>query len=421
MISTQFPPAAFIFTNKGTNPIAVLTARSKFEVKVSYDRVYVQPGDSGIIYVKYESNQTGTFEEEVEVYFNTDSKPFKLRVSGNNVSVISCHPDPRNFKNREVRVIDAVTKAPIKYASCSFFSYNKNTPDEFKCDVDGKKRVELPIGMYDISISAPGYQSYQSTSMIPKSAPILYYELERSPEYAYLNAKRDNSVKETPKQKPVEKKSVDTIAKVSNPVKDTSTIIEKAGVLSSKLYKYNNIVFLVDVSNSMNSKGKILQLKTSMKTLFSALRSNDTVSIITYNYKSKVAVEASSGGNQVILNDLIDSLRATGLTDGVKGIEAAYIIAAKHKIDGGNNQVILATDGEFTGTQMSDEKMKQIVTDNFNNGIILSVVGFGDMLDAVEKMKALALLGSGSYIQIDPEKDVSSVLIDEIKSKSAKN
>lgn len=417
MISTQFPPAAFVFTNRGTRPAAILTARSEPQVKVTYDRVYVAPGDSGIIYVKYESNQTGKFEEKIEVLFNTEPTSFQLTVSGNNVSVLSCQPDPKNLKNREVRVIDAVTKQPIKNAWCSFFSYNKPSPNQFTCDNKGSKHVELPIGMYDISIKAPGYIHYQNTSMVPKSAPILFYELERSPAFETLSMTTTQQTA-TPPKPPIETRK---------PLiqRDTSSIQAKkptdTNTLKGGNFLPNNIILLIDISNSMNTNNKLKRLKASVKKLVSALRPQDSVSVITYNYKSYVNIEAVSGAEEHRLCLVIDSLRATGLTDGVKGIENAFEIAHKHFIKGGNNQLILATDGEFVGGQMTDDKIMELVRHNFANKVLFSIVSFGVMPDAVGRMKKLAQAGGGSCIQIDNETDDANSLLDEIKQKSAFN
>jgi len=439
MISTQFPPAAFRFVNKGSHPLAILTTRSRFEVKVTYDRSYIAPGDTGMVYVRYESNQTGSFSEDVQVLFNTEERPVTITVTGNNVSVISCHPDPKNYRNREVRVIDAVTKDPIPNASCSFYSYNQDKTISFNCDKEGKKHADLPIGMYDIAIGAPGYYSYRTSTMVPKSAPIIFYELERSPYSTPPPAAKPvaSPTRKAPEQIPnttVPKKShikqtrikPDTIIVAANDSTATKQVaintdtIRKRDSLPATMFRSNNIVFLIDISNSMRINKKMDKLKNCMKTLANVLRDIDSLSLITYNYTSCTKLEAIAGNNHARIAAMIDSLVPFGLTEGVKGIETAYVIARKHFIEGGNNQVIFATDGEFTSGQVSEEDMKRMVAENARRGIIISTVSFGDMPEATDRLKEISRLGQGSFIQISKDEDKPTLLVEEVRSRCAK-
>lgn len=408
MISTQFPATAFKFVNLSNKPLAIINTHADYEIKLSYSHMFVAPGDTGILYVKYESQNVGIFSKSIEVNFNITTDPVTLHVSGNNVSAISCFPDAKDWTKRKVCIIDSVTKEPVKDANCNFFCYTNGKTIQFKTDKEGKSIAILPIGMYDISLKAQGYNSAELSQNIPKTAPVLYFEMVK------------NKI-----VKPVTIPVVQTKANpepLPNISKPQSVIYEPVSdiELPKDLYRSNNIVFLIDISKSMQSNHRLEKLKKCMDVLINALRDNDLVTIVVYNTHSKVLVESINGQLHEKLTTTIDTLLPTGFTNGVSGLEMAYSFAQKYFVKDGNNQLILATDGEFSGTTMSEQQMMNMVTDNANRGVILSIVGFAETKEIITTLQNMAILGQGSFIQINEQLD-QRLLIEEIKSKSAVN
>ncbi|MGB0369579.1 MAG: hypothetical protein ACPGD8_09245, partial [Flavobacteriales bacterium] len=117
---------------------------------------------------------------------------------------------------------------------------------------------------------------------------------------------------------------------------------------------------------------------------------------------------------------LIDSLQPYGYTNGVKGMESAYLSLESQLIAGGNNQLIIATDGKFNSSKFSEKDAVALVKSNSDKGIVLSIIGFGEDKEAGRLMKKLANLGEGSFLQVKNNEDPTELLAKEIKNRSRK-
>jgi len=196
-------------------------------------------------------------------------------------------------------------------------------------------------------------------------------------------------------------------------------IKEKPGELLVSLYKPNNIVFLLDVSESMMRSDRLPLVKLAMKNLLNSLRSIDRVSIITYASGVNVLLPSTPADQKEAIAGKIDALRARGNTEGGKGIRAAYKVAHSNFISGGNNEIVIATDGDFD-LDKSNDILYKYIRHNAEEGIIISVVGVGNIARAIAQMQAIAENGSGSYIHIATKEDAEEVLLDEIRKQSKK-
>jgi Ca-activated chloride channel family protein len=192
---------------------------------------------------------------------------------------------------------------------------------------------------------------------------------------------------------------------------------ENPGELSAEEYAPNNIVFLIDVSSSMGTPDKMPLLRIAMKQLLGNLRSIDKISIVTYADGTDVVLNAASGDKKDKIADKIDALKPSGNTQGGKAIREAYRVAEGNFIPQGNNQIILATDGDFNLAKTDDE-LFEFIQEHSSRGVSLSVVGFGHKEKAIEKMNKLSETGKGSYIQISNESDAIEKLVEEIKFRS---
>lgn len=178
----------------------------------------------------------------------------------------------------------------------------------------------------------------------------------------------------------------------------------------------SNLTFLIDTSGSMYSYDKLPLVISAFSLLVENLTENDIVSIVTYAGSSYVALDSVSGNRKDIIMDAINSLTAGGSTAGAKGIETAYALAKKNYIEGGNNRVILATDGDFNVGISSTKALENFISEKRNDGIYLSCLGFGTGNLRDDMMETLSEHGNGNYSYIDSLFTAQKVLVDEMGS-----
>ena len=178
----------------------------------------------------------------------------------------------------------------------------------------------------------------------------------------------------------------------------------------------SNLVFLLDVSGSMDQPDKLPLLKNAFRLLIKELRAEDRVAIVVYAGASGVVLNSVSGSEKRAIRIALDNLSAGGSTAGAEGIHLAYKIAEKNLIENGNNRVILATDGDFNVGQSSDSELVRIIEDKREKGIFLSILGFGTGNYKDSKMEKLADNGNGNYAYIDNINEARKVLVNEISS-----
>lgn len=176
----------------------------------------------------------------------------------------------------------------------------------------------------------------------------------------------------------------------------------------------SNLVFLIDVSGSMDSYDKLPLVKEAFMLLTEQLDENDRISIVTYASSDRVVLEGATGNDKQAISDAIYMLDAGGSTAGSAGITTAYEIAEKYFIEGGNNRIILATDGDLNVGPSSEGELTRLVEKKRENGVFLSVMGFGTGNIKDNKMEALADNGNGSYHYIDSVSEARRVLIEEM-------
>ena len=177
-----------------------------------------------------------------------------------------------------------------------------------------------------------------------------------------------------------------------------------------------NLVFLLDVSGSMNSPQKLPLLKKSLILLSKQLVSQDKVSIVVYAGASGVVLEPTSGNQTLEIEQALEKLTAGGSTNGQSGIQLAYQLAKKEYVAGGINRVILATDGDFNVGTSDVESLKKLIELKRKEGIALTTLGFGMGNYNDELMEQLADVGNGNYAYIDNLKEARKVLVEELSS-----
>ena len=175
-----------------------------------------------------------------------------------------------------------------------------------------------------------------------------------------------------------------------------------------------NLVFLLDVSGSMMPPNKLPLLKKAFALLVDQLRPQDRVAIVVYAGAAGLVLPSTPGSHKGEILAALDDLRAGGSTAGGAGLKLAYEIAGKHRVDGGNNRVVLATDGDFNVGASSDAEMVRLIERERESGTFLTVLGFGTGNLKDSKMEQIADRGNGNFHYVDGLLEARKVLVEEM-------
>lgn len=397
------PPAVFRFENTSFDAQYILAPKTSRKISVDYPRNKIESAEKGEVRIFYYTQETGPFSEEVLLYYSGSNTPIKLTVKGNIKSLAEnaltqCPDFNQSSKNEikeswtEAKVINKITKEPIPLVLVNIGR------EKFYSQKNGEVKVRLFPGVYGIYAQADGYHPFSEFVGIKKDMGTLIIEM-------------------TPLDVPLEKDLIYVEEPVVKP--DSIPVLpDEKPEFSYREYKANHIVLLLDVSGSMKQRGKIDSLKLAIRTLAENLRSVDRVTLITFASKTNEVLLNIPGDKKDLILPAVESLTAKGTTDGVLGIENAYQQAFTHFIEGGNNQVIVATDGIFNSPNYSEAQLLLMIKSFRNKGIKLSVIGFGKEKNAVITMQKMSAEGGGNYISFSENKDVKQLLLEEIKKQS---
>ncbi|MEY3443553.1 MAG: hypothetical protein RLZZ519_1834 [Bacteroidota bacterium] len=198
-----------------------------------------------------------------------------------------------------------------------------------------------------------------------------------------------------------------------NPKNKLVRIALKGREVAAENVPPSNIVFLLDVSGSMADADKLPLLKQAMGMLTEKLREQDKVSIVVDAGAAGLVLPPTSGSNKQSIMGALDRLEAGGSTAGGEGIELAYATAKQNFIKDGNNRVILATDGDFNVGTSDETGLEKLIVQKREEGVFLSVLGFGEGNLQDSKMELLADKGNGNYNYIDSDREAHKVLVSE--------
>ncbi|WP_353645621.1 VWA domain-containing protein [Mesorhizobium sp. WSM2239] len=177
-----------------------------------------------------------------------------------------------------------------------------------------------------------------------------------------------------------------------------------------------NLVFLIDVSGSMNEQDKLPLLRSAFRLLVGKLKPDDTVSIVTYAGAAGTVLEPTRVSERDKILQAIDTLTPGGSTAGEAGIREAYRLAEKSFVEGGVNRVMLATDGDFNVGQSDDDELKRLIEEKRESGVFLSVFGFGRGNLNDQMMQTIAQNGNGTAAYIDTLAEAEKVLVQDASS-----
>lgn len=263
-----------------------------------------------------------------------------------------------------------------------------------------------PLSTFSIDVDAASYSNvrrFLNNGQLPPAGAVRIEEMVNYFHYDY--------------PQPTEDKPVSIHAELSEAPWNRDHRLALIGLQGKKIATANipasNLVFLIDVSGSMQDENKLPLVKQSMKLLADQLREKDKVAIVVYAGSAGLVLPATSGADAQTIKDAIDRLEAGGSTAGGEGIKLAYKIAMKNFVQGGNNRVILCTDGDFNVGASSDAEMEKLIEQERKSGIFLTVLGYGMGNYKDNKMQKLADKGNGNHAYIDDISEAKKVLVSE--------
>ena len=268
------------------------------------------------------------------------------------------------------------------------------------------KVKDTPLSTFSIDVDAAAYgnmRRYLNKGQLPPADAVRTEELINYFSYDYAKPTGDAPVKIT----------TEVGACPWNPVHRLVRIGLKAREIPTENLPVSNLVFLIDVSGSMYGAERLDLVKSSLKLLVNNLRDKDRVAIVVYSGAAGERLPSTSGSDKQKIKDAIDELKAGGSTAGGAGIELAYKIARKNFVPGGNNRIILCTDGDFNVGISSGKALEKLIEKERKTGVFLTVLGYGMGNYKDGKMQVLAEKGNGNHAYIDNLQEANRVLVNE--------
>lgn len=287
------------------------------------------------------------------------------------------------------------------------FNIPHNTEGYSTIHENGFREVKLnPLSTFSIDVDAASYSNirrYLNQGTLPPKDAVRIEEMVNYFSYDYDQPKGEDPF------------SIHTEL-TTCPWNDDNKLL-LVGLQGKKIPVENlppsNIVFLIDVSGSMNSYNKLPLLKSSFKLLVNQLRPEDRVAIVVYAGSSGLVLPSTPGNQKQTMLEAINRLSAGGSTAGGAGLKLAYKVAEENFMEEGNNRIILATDGDFNVGSSSNAEMERLIEKEREKGIFISVLGYGMGNYKDDKMEIIADKGNGNYAYIDNIQEAQKVLVNE--------
>ncbi len=426
-------------TNQGNEAALLLRSGFTFEYRILQSQKSIQPGESITLRVKYTPRSKGVFNEDIALWYTVMDKPVMLSFEGDVQYIDNTdNPECPSFNARPeedccpendflAEIYDNQTGDPIRDARLRIIQQG-TLQKTLLMDRNGQSELAVPIAYYYLIADAEGYFPADSATYINRRNNSIRFYLDPLPESQVIEeiAVLTEEVVQTEKEVVEEIKIRIDFSKeeeeepIAEPIPEPVTIEneDEDENLPESRFGRNNVVILVDISQSMNQGGKMDLLKASMYGLADVIRDIDNVSLITYASHSEVILEKATGSDREKLREATRSLEAGGMTAGAEGFKTAYALVLKNFIDGGNNQVIVATDGAFRAADQ--EKIDKLVRKHTKKKVKTTVIGIKSTSGASRTLAEIADLGHGTFIHMEDYDTSKYQLVEEIKSQSSK-
>ncbi len=441
------------FTNHTNKRHFLLNVDKPRDIYYLFSGKTLLPDSSIILRLKINDGKKGRFSNKVDVYFSDSSNPTTIQLSGNVKQVsrnpLTGCPDFSSSPNRggnayefavTVKVIDSLTLEPIRRSKV-YFVQNNSLIGEYYTNKDGIIHREMPLGYYYMTAEKENYFSNHKEGYLNFQHNYVEIKLKQPISEVEEYAEIDDPIIVNIDPEPLieEEIVIDLSESDPEPIEeieeiDSVTIVEISeepepfiiddtpledlpdSLFDDAHFKLNNITFILDVSSSMNSSGKLDLLKLSMTELAKVLRPEDAISVIKYSSSIGVVVENKTGKDQEEIIEKVNSLTTSSSTAGGDAIKAAYRMSNKAYKPGRNNIVIMVTDGAFN--KGSKDYLETIAKNYNEKGIIFSVVGIKTSSYITDHMANIVHQGGGDFIEIRSIEDAQTKIIKEIKRTS---
>lgn len=322
--------------------------------------------------------------------------------------VVTSKPDGRKHKEYAKIGAPTTTISAMGYGhnyGTGVVDYNTESYDHI---TEGRflKVSDNPLSTFSIDVDAASYSNvrrFLNQGQLPPAGAVRIEEMVNYFTYDY------------PQPKDKAPFSINTEISDAPWNKDHKLVL--IGLQGKKIPTANlpasNLVFLIDVSGSMQGETRLGLVKQSMKMLVDQLREQDKVAMVVYAGAAGLVLPPTSGYEKTKIKDAIDRLEAGGSTAGGAGIKLAYKTAKEFFVKGGNNRVILCTDGDFNVGASSDDEMERLIEQERKSGVFLTVLGYGMGNYKDSKMQKLADKGNGNHAYIDGIGEAKKVLVNE--------
>lgn len=394
-----------LISNRGAKSELILRVGAGFEFETRLSSKTILPDSSVVLRIKFNPRERKVYNENLELWVASKQTPLliPLKADVKYVNVNENLPCP-TFGDRPgeccannmfvVEVLESGTERPIEKAAV-IIREDKIVQRKLETNANGRVTQEIPIGYYGMDIRKDGY----SDTLI----------------VGYINKRRNRFVVHLRKmqQEQVVEQQVESPQDSVIPTQ----VVRDSSLLGDE-FKHNNIVFLLDISGSMAIGEKMALLQASIGELVNALRPEDQVGLISYANDAQVLLETTAGDHKSEMLEKVNVLHAQGKTAGAIGFKRAYKMLLKHAIEGGNNQLIVVTDGAF---QPSDQAaIEKLVAKAARKGIVTSVLGIQCNNVGKDKLQLVSKVGFGSFLPLEQKADVQHLLLEEIKKQSRK-
>lgn len=418
-------------TNKGEKKEYLLSVKKPLEVVYLVNGQFIEKDSTLIVRLQVNPKVKGRFNYEVDIYTSDRDVPTKIKLTGNmkdlpsdNMSAFTSCPDfssrpggrANNF-DLTVVTIEKETKNPLSSSKVTLIQNGQSVWAK-STDKNGKIKEESTLGFSYFYAMHDGYYPAELGAYINFQRNYIVIELEKDPTYkpptpingypvdiverpAEIEIKEElNNEIALPKEAPVELAKLDP----EN--------------FSDQYFKPVNVVFVLDISSSMNQGDKMELMKYSLFQLAGMLRTQDKMAIVTYATDAQVLLEPTSGADKETINAQVVALKAGGMTAGGEGIKLGYKQALKGKLPDGTNQIIVITDGAFN---RNSTDYKKYVKKYRKKGISMSVVGVMNKDVDEKEMREAAELGGGRYVPVHKLVDAQNNLKQEIRLSAFRN
>lgn len=422
------------FTNNTDKKHYLLSIDKPRDVYYIFSSKALMPDSSITIRLKINDGIKGKFNNEIDIYFSDSNDPITIRLTGN-VKEVTSNPltDCPDFSNTPpknnryefaitIKVIDSLTREPIRRSKV-YVVQNNSLVGEFYTNKDGIVHEEFPMGYYFVTAEKELYMSNYNEGYFNFQQNYMEIELQQPnteiPDDFVENEPENEIVIDFTEEPEIVEEPVDTIPEIiEEPVYIVDVPLTEIPdtVFDETYFKMNNITFILDVSSSMNSSGKLDLLKLSMTELVKILRPEDLISVLKYSSSVSVVLEGLGGDDKEEITELVGKLKTSSSTAGGDAINMAYQMNRKVYSPKRNNIVIMITDGAFNkGSKSYLETIEQ----NYNQrGIIFSVVGIQTSPYVAEHMENVVGKGGGSFIEVRTVEDAQTKIIEEIRRTS---